>query len=576
MLTRTRAGLVASALVAALAAVLTGLLTDAPAWTRFVPVLCVLVALPGAALSRHLRVSSLVGTRLASAPVSAAIGVAWLVLSSEVLLYARWWKPPALVLATVCLSALSIAIPVQRGKHGLRWGTTRIWSIGLAMVGTALLLIVQALAIGRSPFRASELTTLQSAWQWSRGSAAPTSSLARLLRWLLPMVRPTLGTLQASRWLLLALLAATLVLAGSWSRSFTRREGTAVTWVLLMVAGLTAHLDDMRPSAGPAGALLLGGGWCLTASRNGSTRRGAAGVLLGIAALGSRTTAVAAVSLVVWSVVDVRRARRPRTGPRGLGASERLVAGFALAAVATVVVARRAGVALPVVSDPVVMAGPLVLLLLLSLLGAAVAIARHHLRERSGPPIALTALSGPAFALAGACAGAAFDGGASLHGLSVLPVLVALCASGLVGHEPTVTAGLPSAPSRRGSSPNRRLHPMHRALVLTSVVLAAGATGRLVEVLRSDNSGQSSRIAYVLERTGPYDAVYDPFGTIATMRPLVNRSGLDQAAFAVVSPTMLQLDPTLDRSIRSTFDPTPYPDVWRAGLRWSTSVAAPN
>ena len=56
MLTRTRAGLLASALVAALAAVLTGLLTDAPAWTRFVPVLCVLVALPGAALSRHLPV----------------------------------------------------------------------------------------------------------------------------------------------------------------------------------------------------------------------------------------------------------------------------------------------------------------------------------------------------------------------------------------------------------------------------------------------------------------------------------------------------------------------------------------
>ena len=38
MLTRTRAGLLASGLVAALAAVLTGLLTDAPAWTRFVQI----------------------------------------------------------------------------------------------------------------------------------------------------------------------------------------------------------------------------------------------------------------------------------------------------------------------------------------------------------------------------------------------------------------------------------------------------------------------------------------------------------------------------------------------------------
>ena len=144
----------------------TSLALRAPAAFRLVPMLAVMVALPGFAVSRHLQSR----TRFAAVPIGAAVGIAWLVLASEVLVYSRWWKPAALIPATLCMSAVAVAVPVHRAAHGLRWDAVRRTSVGLGVASSGLFIAAQTLSLRRTPYSADELKPLQFAWMTSTGT----------------------------------------------------------------------------------------------------------------------------------------------------------------------------------------------------------------------------------------------------------------------------------------------------------------------------------------------------------------------------------------------------------------------
>ena len=553
----------------------TSLALRAPAAVRLVPMLAVLVALPGLAVSRHLQSRS----RFAAVPIGAAVGIAWLVLASEVLVYSRWWKPAALIPATLCMSALAAAVPVHRAAHGLRWDAARRTSVGLSVASTGLFIAAQTLSLRRTPYSADELKPLQFAWMKATGARNGTvshsgSTLGWLETWLIPFHRASTGTLLAARWLELGFLALTVALAGIWARSFTGRRGQATSWAILIAAAAAIHTEQLRPGTAIAAPLLMGAGYCLTPTRDTKTRPGFGGVLLGAAALGSRTCALAAAALAIWAILQARAARRPITFPAWAGPIRRMIAGIAVAAITAVLLAVVADARIPSLSETerasrrggsTVFALWFAAFVVITLLASV-----RHRQQRAGRSGLRRGMcrNGPVLALAGACLGALLEQGPVLGELSVPLLLLALSTAKLVWSDQGPELDVARQPL--ASAPDRSARTSRWQIGITLMIVAIPIAGRFAELDGTNNEAQLARISYLLQHSGPYDAVFDPSHTVGVMRVPIGRADLDQAAFAIVPPSMLSGDLGLQSALRAGFEPTPYADVWRATLRWST------
>ena len=195
---------VPAALIGLFVVAAASLVSGAPAWLRIVPMLGALVVVPGLSLVHGF------GRRLPASALTWALaaGSAWLVLGSQVLLYSGWWKPAALLPASLGVSAVALGFPRIRSAALVTIG--RLGRLGLAM-SFPCAAVVQVWAIYHAPYTADELARLQSAWTWSERSRGATGRLALSATSLLeavviPFRRPSTGTLLASRWLGLGLL----------------------------------------------------------------------------------------------------------------------------------------------------------------------------------------------------------------------------------------------------------------------------------------------------------------------------------------------------------------------------------
>ena len=316
------AAVVAPAVVAALFLAL-----RAPAGVRVAPMMAVLVATPGLVAVRHVRTRSRTGV----AVIACAVGIAWLVLTSEVLVYLRWWKPAVLIPATLCISIVLGMSPLHRAAHAIRWDRCRTMCVALAGAAVGFVVALQTYAVMRTPYSAAELRPLHAAWLLATGrhddsATAPDSMLSEIQARLIPFHNPSVGSLLGARWLQLGLLALTVALAGLWAHAGAERRGSPAMWATVIGAAALVHIDAAGPGTLLAGPLLMGAGSCITANRNGTTRPGVAGLLLAAAALESRICAFAAAAFVI-SEVHRCSERRPHTVPAWFGPRVRMLAG---------------------------------------------------------------------------------------------------------------------------------------------------------------------------------------------------------------------------------------------------------
>ena len=107
-------------------------------------------------------------------------------------------------------------------------------------------------------------------------------------------------------------------------------------------------------------------------------------------------------------------------------------------------------------------------------------------------------------------------------------------------------------------------------LAATAGLIAMAVVTRSTDLGVHDNRAQLARIAYVLDQTGVGDSVYDPLGTASFARVRVGRGDVGQAALAIIPNSALAADRDLRALVESNFEPTRFPDVWRASLRWTT------
>ena len=158
--------------------------------------------------------------------------------------------------------------------------------------------------------------------------------------------------------------------------------------------------------------------------------------------------------------------------------------------------------------------------------------------------------------------------------VALLPLLLlALCAASFLWSQDHDGQVVDSARSRFGRS-GFGLSAGWRA-VLTAAVLLLPVAAQIADLWGSTNQVQLSRVAYVLDRTGPSEAIFDPSQTVGVFRKRVDRSSIGSASFAVVSPHLLARDPSLGDTLRSGFQPTPYPGLWRGVLTWTSAAPVP-
>ena len=514
-------------MILALGAAVLSLAVGTPAWIRVVPVLLVLVAMPGVTLARH------IGHDGARTPVAltVAIGMAWLVVASEALLYARWWKPAALIPATLAVSAIAVVVPARRAAHRVRLLRRPLVAV-ISLAGTFVAL--QIWAMFRAPYGREELAALQGALTWSPSTTGRTggvrlSALSLVESLVIPLRRPSTGTLLAARWLGLGLLIAAVVAAATWARMIVNRRAAATTAVLLTGAAAVVHVDGMSGVAAVGAPLLLAAGWCLTDTERRPRRMALGGALLGAGALCSRQCALAAVGLLLWAVVDARQRQRRRASadPDGPTLPPSVVLGMLAAVAVGALVASGAGVTVPVLSGamprdvggggPHTVAILLASLPILLLALAALARALPSLAKPSHRGV-VNVSHAPMFALAGALAGASIES-ASLARVALLPLLLmALCAGTLIGAElgdhDDVT-GLP------------RRSVLLRVGVAAVIAAPLGVT--VVRTWHSTNHAQLARVASVLAGS-PAEVVFDPVGPVAVLRPRVGPSAAVRSA----------------------------------------------
>ena len=551
----------------------------APIPVRFIAVLVALVLVPGLAVTYRVNAYRRYDDAIRSATaLPFAFGMAWLVLATEVLVYAQWWKPGALIPATTAFAALLVVTSAQGAHLRRRASRERLWIWGISAIG-CWFVALQAWSIYRAPYRIEELGSIQTAWiraestpgQLGRASG---SAISILLEAVVPFRRSTFGTLLAARWLALGLFGVAIVFAVSWGRSLAKGPNLVLAFAAMVGACSIVQVDVLSGVTAVSTPLLLASGVCLAGRSRLSGRFALAGGLLTLGAVSSRTGFGAAIGLGLWLVLDaqswpaIRGVARNRFGA--------LTAGLLGTLTVAIVCSRIFSVPFPVLhGHPVSIAtgkipalqacGWLVLLatgaLLVDIAVARPSRSRRHRINRHHAPL---------ITLIGAGFGASVEGLPLLQVAPLLLLLSVLSITGLLFSPDSGFARL--VRSQRAVNAVHEVVPRARLTLfglVTLVLLLAGL--QTVRVARLSNRQQTSQMAYILERTTALDAVYDPSGEVGVLRPRAEHKAIGRAAFAVVPG-----DTARDRELRKTliaagFTRTTQPGVWARVLQWSTN-----
>ncbi len=538
-------------------------------------VIVVLVVAPGRALARHL----LPEARVRPVSISIALGIAWLVLASEVLLYARWWKPAALIPASLLVTALAYSLPVARPRHGRR---TRDVRSTAAAVAVGLVVVATGASMARARYSDVEITTLQSAWdRASNGAAFPSRSATSILQWLvLPMRAANAGTLLASRWMGLMFAVAALPLAYR-SVALRVRADRRMALVVLLAAGASLSQGVRFMDIATVGAPFLFGGMALLVRPpRGPVQPVLAGLALGIAALSAPTTALAAAGVLVAVTIRSLRPANPADEVAHLFVSLLVTISATLTSVAGTAFAAHVGIDVPGFAFAAhphtfgdLRVSPFATIAIMFGIGAATswfpglynAIRRTIARVNT---MLLTALVG---ALTGALLADAPVGRTGF-----VAVLVALCCVAEAAW-PTKTAnerfsGLDVAPRR--PIPMVRHVPSDsvadRAAIGLAVVMLVGALATAGLAARRTNSAQLASLREITERTTSTEWVLSTNPSDPVMRRSVRPDEIDRATMAILAPDKLATDTELRTRIERDFAPTPVRGVWVRVLAFSS------
>ena len=563
----------------------------APVPVRFIAVLVALVLVPGLALTYRVNAYGRDAAIRSVGAVPFAFGIAWLVLSTEALIYARWWKPGALIPATAAFAALIVATS-GKGAHLQRRASRdrlRIW--GIAAIGSWLVALY-VWSIYRTPYRIEELGSIQTAWIRAAGTSGRPggvsgSAMVLLLEAVVPFRRSTFGTLLAARWLALGLYGVAVVFAAMWGRSVTSARNLPLVLAVLVGASSIFRLDVLSGVTAVSTPLILAAGLCLA---GGSRLRGrfvAAGGLLVLAGVSSLTGLGAALGVGLWLAFDKRSWPTIRGLTRNrLGA---LAAGLLAMLTVTIICSHIYSIPLPLLHRPPVSSakgrmpglqvyGSLVLLAMGALLTDIAASWTTHARRQR-----IRRHHAPLLTLMGAALGASLEG---LPLLLVAPPLLLLSIVSITGlvfssesgvallvRSHRAVSAVKAGPVKGGATGGR----LSRLGLVALVLLLAGL--QTTRVARLSNRKQTRQMAYILERSTARDAVYDPSGEVGVLRPRVDHTAIGRAAFAVVPDG----DTIRNRALRKTlvaagYARTTQPGVWAAVLQWSTNppVAIPS
>lgn len=580
----TRPILIPAGLAACLLATIACIQLRAPVPVRFVVVLATLVALPGVAVSYRLK-SQLrrCDANSSETAFSLGVGIAWLVLTTEVLLYAHWWKPGALLPASVAFAAIVTAAPSTGATHVQRRSPlNRRWMLCVAAVG-GWFVALQVWSLYRAPYRAEELSPIQYAWTSAQGASgglqrASGSAMSLLFELVIPFQRSTFGTLLATRWLALVLFVLGLVFAMLWVRSLTNWANLGIALAALLVMSAFVQADRLGGVTAVSTPLILASGACLAGRSQMRRRILTAGGILTLAALSSRTGAGAAIGLGLWLVLHAQ------SWPTIRGVFRTRIAALTVGLLATVttvaICARIYSFSIPLLNErPVRLAAGSVRLVAVCISVASLAICaflldvvvlrsvharRHRIRSQHAPLLAL----------AGAGLGASLEGRPFSQ---IAPLLLLLSMVSVTGLAASPDSGIRRTVARSMGASTVGGRSKKLRAVTTGFVALAGLLGgaQTVRATKLSNSAQTRKIAYILERTSPREAVYDPSQAVGVLRPRADRSTLSQAAFAVISDADLERDPALREVLDAAgFIRTGPPGVWAPELQWSTASPA--
>ena len=552
----------------------------APIPVRFTAVLFALVLVPGLAVTYRVNAYRRPDDAIRSATaLPFAFGIAWLVLATEALLYAHWWKPGALIPATAAFAALMVVTSAQGAHLRRRASRERLWIWGISAIGSWFIAL-QAWSIYRAPYRIEELGSIQTAWIRAESTPgrlgrASGSAISILLEAAVPFRRSTFGTLLAARWLALGLFGFAIVFAALWGRSLAKGPNLALAFAAMVGASSIVRFDVLSGVTAVSTPLLLAAGVCLAGRGRLSCRFALAGGLLTLGAVSSRTGFGAAIGLGMWLVLDARSWPAIRGVARSrFGA---LTAGLLSTLTVAIVCSRIFTVPFPVLHGhpvslangkmPALQACAWLVLLATGALFVDIAVSRptHSRRHR------INRHHAPLITLIGAGVGASVEG---LPLLQVAPLLLLLSILSITGLLFSPDSGFARfVRSQRAVKPVSEVVPRSRLTWLGPVVLALLLAGlQTARVARLSNRQQTGQMAYILERTTARDAVYDPSGEVGVLRPRADHNAIGRAAFAVVP----EGDTARDRELRKTlnaagFTRTARPGVWAPVLRWSTN-----
>ncbi len=526
-----------------------------------------LVVLPGRAFARHL----LPEARVRPVSISIALGITWLVVTSEVLLYVRWWKPAALIPASLLMTALAYSLPVARPRHGCR---TRDVRSTAAAVALGLVVGATAVSMARARYSDVEITTLQSAWdRSSNGAAFPSRSATSILQWLvLPMRAANAGTLLASRWIGLLFAAAALALAYRCVALRVRAD-RRMALVVLLAAGASLSQGVRFMDIATVGAPFLFAGMALLVRPpRGPVQPVLAGLALGIAALSAPTTALAAGGVLVTVTMRSLRPANPADGVAHLAVSLLVTISATLMSVAGTVFAAHLGIDVPgfaFAAQPHAFGGlrvsPFATIAILFGIGAATSwvpalydpIRRTTARVN---PLLLTALVG---SVAGSLL---VDAPAGRTGFVV--VLVGLCCIAEAAWPNTAAEvrlpGFDDVPRRPVPlvSHLRSNSSADRAAVALAIVMLVGALAAAGLAARRPNTAQLASLREITERTTSREWVLSTNPSVPVMRRSVGPAEIDRATIAIADAETLAADPELRSRLERDFAPTAVRGVW--------------
>lgn len=538
-------------------------------------VIVVLVVLPGRALARHL----LPEVRVRPVTVSIALGITWLVMASQVLLYARWWKPAALIPASLFVTALASCLPVARPRHGKR---SRDVLSAVAAIAVGLVLAATAASMARARYSDVELATLQDAWDRSSGGAVFSSSSATsILQWLvLPMRAANAGTLLASRWMGLALSAAAISLAYRCVGPRVRTDRRMPLVALLAAGAALAQGVRFMDIATVGTPFLFLGTALLVRPPRGPLQPLIAGLALGIAALSAPTSALAAAGVLVTVTVRALRPANPADGVAHLIVSLLCTISATLTSLACTTLAARAGIDVPGFAFRAwphqfgdLRVSPLAIIAILFAAGAATswfpALYEAIRRTVAGVnPMLLTAL-------VGSLTGALLTD-APLGRVALLPALVALCCiaeAAWPAETPTKSLARLDAASGRHGVGATHVRPSaiaDRSAIGLTVVMLVGTFVTAGLAARQTNTAQLAGLRVITEQTTSSEWVLRTDPSVPVMRRTVGPAEINRATMAIVDAATLSTNTALRTRLERDFDPTPVSGVWVRVLALST------